>query len=109
MTLKAIAVTGATGHLGHLGSLIIEKLTAAPGVKVVALARSLDKAAELGVESHAFDYRAPEAFAEALKGVDALMLTPCAQRLFAKGNPTAFFQRAQPIHADLAGSLSVAR
>jgi len=68
----SIAVTGATGQLGRL---VIAALKAkAPGAKIVALARSPEKAADLGVEARAFDYSTPGALAAALAGVDALLL-----------------------------------
>lgn len=65
-----IAVTGATGQLGHK---IIEKLTA-KGITPIALARSPEKVADLGVETRAFDYENATALPEALAGVDTLML-----------------------------------
>jgi len=67
-----LAVTGATGHLGRL---VIEKLKVrAPGIDIVALARSPKKAADLGVAVRAADYARPETLAAALAGVDALLL-----------------------------------
>lgn len=68
----SIAVTGATGQLGRI---VIEKLTQAvlPS-QVVALVRSPDKAADLGVEARAFDYARPDALAPALAGVQTLLL-----------------------------------
>jgi NAD(P)H dehydrogenase (quinone) len=66
------AVTGATGQLGRL---VVEKLKAKVGAaEVVALARSPDKGAELGVTVRAFDYSKPETLAAALAGVDRLLL-----------------------------------
>lgn len=65
-----IGITGATGQLGRL---VVEKLkgkTAA--TSIVALVRNPQKAADLGVETRAFDYEAPDA--EALKGLDKLLL-----------------------------------
>lgn len=63
-----IAVTGATGQLGRLAIAALTKRGARP----IALARSPDKAADLGVEVRAFDYAAADA--SALKGVDVLVL-----------------------------------
>lgn len=63
-----IAVTGATGQLGRLAIADLK----ARGAKPVALVRDTAKAADLGVEARAFDYRAPDA--AALKGVEVLVL-----------------------------------
>lgn len=65
-----IAVTGATGQLGRL---IIEGLKASTSESIIALARSPEKAADLGVESRVADYTKPETLAPALAGVDTLM------------------------------------
>lgn len=66
--MTTIAVTGATGQLGRLAVAALKAKGAAP----VALARSLEKAAGLGVETRAFDYTQPDP--AALKGVDVLVL-----------------------------------
>ncbi|MCX7287342.1 MAG: NAD(P)H-binding protein, partial [Rhodobacterales bacterium] len=63
-----IAITAATGHLGRLAIAALKARGATP----VALARSPEKAADLGVEVRAFDYIAPDP--AALKGVDTLVL-----------------------------------
>ena len=65
-----IAVTGASGKLGRL---VIEKLIA-KGAKdqVVALVRTPEKAADLGVEVRQFDYNEPSV--DALAGIDKLLL-----------------------------------
>ena len=63
-----IAVTGATGHLGRLAIAALKAKGAAP----IALARSPEKAADLGVETRAFDYH--NADPAALKGVETLVL-----------------------------------
>lgn len=66
--MTTIAVTGATGQLGRLAIAALKARGAAP----IALARDPAKAAELGVETRAFDYtRADPA---ALQGVDVLVL-----------------------------------
>ena len=67
-----IAVTGATGQLGRL---VVETLKerVEPG-RVVALARTPAKAADLGVEVREADYDRPETLAGALAGVDRLLL-----------------------------------
>ena len=67
-----IAVTGATGHLGRI---VIDKLKAkVPAADIVALVRSPDKAADLGVAARAADYAKPETLETALAGVDTLLL-----------------------------------
>lgn len=65
-----IGITGATGQLGRI---VIEKLKAKTAAEnLVALVRSPEKAAELGVEARTFDYEKPDA--AALKGIDKLLL-----------------------------------
>lgn len=67
-----IAITGATGQLGRL---IIDKLKAKlPAEQIVALVRSPEKAADLGVPARAFDYDQPQTLAAALAGIDTLLL-----------------------------------
>lgn len=67
-----LAVTGATGHLGRL---VIQQLKEkSPAERIVALVRSPEKAADLGVESRRADYDAPETLRPALEGVDRLLL-----------------------------------
>lgn len=63
-----IAVTGATGQLGRLAIAALKDRGATP----VALVRSPEKAADLGVEVRAFDYTKPDA--DALAGVETLVL-----------------------------------
>jgi NAD(P)H dehydrogenase (quinone) len=63
-----IAVTAATGHLGRLAIAALKARGATP----VALARSPEKAADLGVEVRAFDYTTADP--AALKGVETLVL-----------------------------------
>ncbi len=63
-----IAVTGATGQLGRLAIAALQRR----GVTPIALARSPDKGADLGVPVRAFDYDAPDP--AALAGVDTLVL-----------------------------------
>lgn len=63
-----IAITGATGQLGRLAIAALK----ARGADPVALARSPEKAADLGIEIRAFDYHAPDN--SALTGVDTLVL-----------------------------------
>ncbi len=67
-----IGVTGATGHLGRI---VIEKLKEkVSSENIVALVRSPQKAADLGVEAREFDYTRPQNLADALKGIDNLLL-----------------------------------
>ena len=67
-----IAVTGATGQLGRLVIAgLIERVGAG---NIVALVRSPEKAADLGVEARLADYDRPETLGPALAGVDELML-----------------------------------
>lgn len=67
-----IAITGATGQLGRL---VIDKLKGKlPADQIVALARSPEKAADLGVAARVFDYDRPETLSAALAGVDTLLL-----------------------------------
>lgn len=67
-----IAITGATGQLGRL---VIEKLIQM-GLQqeIVALARSPEKAASLGVAVRQADYDHPATLTKALAGVDVLLL-----------------------------------
>ncbi len=63
-----IAITGATGQLGRLAIAALK----VRGAKPVALARDPAKAADLDVETRAFDYTRPDP--AALKGIDTLVL-----------------------------------
>lgn len=63
-----IAITAASGQLGRLAIAALKARGAAP----VALARSPEKAADLGVEVRRFDYAAPDG--DALRGIDTLVL-----------------------------------
>jgi len=71
-----ITVTGATGHLGRL--VVTGLLDAGvPAGEVVAVARSLDKAADLaarGVQVRQADYSDQTALEAALEGTDRLLL-----------------------------------
>ncbi len=67
-----IAVTGATGQLGNLVVESLKQKVAAENI--VALVRTPEKAKALGVEARAFDYEKPEGLAEALTGIDSLLL-----------------------------------
>lgn len=67
-----IAITGATGQLGRL---VVNKLKdRVPASEIVALARSIAKAADLGVAAREADYDRAETLESALSGVDTLLL-----------------------------------
>jgi NAD(P)H dehydrogenase (quinone) len=67
-----LAVTGATGQLGRLVIAgLKDKMDAGD---IVALVRSPEKAADLGVAVRKADYDASETLAPALEGVDTLLL-----------------------------------
>lgn len=67
--------TGITGATGQLGRLVVEKLKQRVNPdSLVALVRSPEKAADLGIEAKAFDYTKPETLVESLKGIDHLLL-----------------------------------
>jgi NAD(P)H dehydrogenase (quinone) len=67
-----IAITGATGQLGRLVINTLKTKNAPGGI--VALARNIDKATDLGVPARIFDYDAPETLPVALDGIDTLLL-----------------------------------
>lgn len=65
--------TGITGATGQLGSIVLEQLKSrTDAANLVALVRSPEKVE--AVEARAFDYSKPEGLAEALKGIDTLLL-----------------------------------
>lgn len=67
-----IAVSAATGQLGRL---VVQELKARGRAgETVALARSPEKGADLGVPVRAFDYTAADTLAPALAGVETLLL-----------------------------------
>jgi NAD(P)H dehydrogenase (quinone) len=72
-----IAVTGATGKLGRL--VIAELLTKVPAREIVALARSPEKAKDLGVTVREADYDKPETLNAALAGVDKVLLISASE------------------------------
>src|SRR5215210_1569692 len=71
--MTTYAVTGATGHLGRI---VVAELLArgVPTTDVVALARTPEKAADLGVPVRRADYSDPTTLPAALAGVDVLLL-----------------------------------
>ena len=67
-----IGITGATGQLGQL---VVEQLKKRVSSDViVALVRTPEKAAGLGVEAREFDYMKPETLVKSLGGIDQLLL-----------------------------------
>ena len=67
--------TGVTGATGQLGRLVVEGLKEKGlSANVVALVRSPQKAADLGVEAREFDYSNPEKLVDALQGIEKLIL-----------------------------------
>ncbi len=72
-----IAITGSTGHLGRL---VVQKLrTKVPPSDIVALARDMSKAKDLGVAVREANYDKPETLATALAGVDTLVLISASE------------------------------
>jgi NAD(P)H dehydrogenase (quinone) len=69
--MTTYAVTGVTGHLGPL---VVRELVQRGATDVVALARTPEKAAGLGVPVRRADYSDPATLAAALDGVDVLLL-----------------------------------
>lgn len=67
-----IGITGATGHLGRLVVAKMKEKGAAGDL--VALVRSPQKAADLGIEAREADYDKPETLNRALEGIDTLLL-----------------------------------
>jgi NAD(P)H dehydrogenase (quinone) len=66
-----IAVTGATGQLGRI---VVNRLKEKIGAQnIVALVRSTQKAADLGVEARKADYNQPETLDAALQGIETLV------------------------------------
>jgi len=75
--MRKIGITGATGQLGRL---IVEKLKAkVDASNLVALVRSPEKAADLGIEARKFDYNHPAELNEGLKGIDFLMMVSASE------------------------------
>ncbi|RKD85985.1 SDR family oxidoreductase [Mangrovibacterium diazotrophicum] len=67
-----IGITGATGQLGQL---VVEQLKKrVSSEEIVALVRTPEKAAGLGVEAREFDYMKPESLVKSLSGIDKLLL-----------------------------------
>jgi NAD(P)H dehydrogenase (quinone) len=67
-----IAISGATGQLGrHVVNILKSRISAD---NIVALVRTPDKAADLGVTARAADYSKPDTLESALSGVETLLL-----------------------------------
>jgi NAD(P)H dehydrogenase (quinone) len=67
--------TGITGATGQLGRLVVDKLkNRVNSSDLVALVRSPEKAADLGIEARAFDYTKPDTLGNALTGINQLVL-----------------------------------
>jgi NAD(P)H dehydrogenase (quinone) len=66
------AITGATGQLGR--KVVTSLLREAPTSDIVAVARDAGKAANLGVDVRAADYREPQALERAFAGIYKLLL-----------------------------------
>jgi NAD(P)H dehydrogenase (quinone) len=66
---------GITGATGQLGVLVVNKLKEKVAAEnIVALVRSPQKAASLGVEAREADYNQPETLEKAFQGIDKLLL-----------------------------------
>jgi len=68
---RKILVTGATGQIG---GALVRLLSADSSLQVVAAARNLDKARNLGVQTVLFDYDREETLAPALNGIDSVFM-----------------------------------
>jgi NAD(P)H dehydrogenase (quinone) len=67
-----IGITGATGQLGRI---VVERLLQKrDAAQIVALVRTPEKAADLGVAARAAPYGEPETLTAALDGIDTLLL-----------------------------------
>ena len=67
-----IAITAATGQLGRL--VVSKLMERVPAADIVALVRSPEKAADLGVTVREADYARRETLGTALAGIDTLLL-----------------------------------
>ena len=69
---------GVSGASGHLGSATVRELKARLGAKanIVAISRTPDKIAALGVETRAGDFDKPETLTGAFRGLDKLVVIP---------------------------------
>lgn len=67
-----VAVTAASGGLGR--AIVKQLLKQIPEDKVVGIARTVEKAKDLGVEIRLGDYNKKDDFLEALKDIDTLLI-----------------------------------
>jgi NAD(P)H dehydrogenase (quinone) len=67
-------IIGITGASGQLGRLTVSKLKFKTSANIVALVRTPQKVADLGVAARAVDYDKPEALPHALDGIETLLL-----------------------------------
>lgn len=72
-----IAITGATGQLGRI--VVNELKQKRPAENMIALVRSPQKAADLGIELREADYDRPETLDKAMKGIDTLLLISASE------------------------------
>jgi NAD(P)H dehydrogenase (quinone) len=72
-----IGITGATGQLGRLVVNKLKEKVAADNL--VAIVRSRQKSAGLGIEAREADYDKPETLENALKGIDSLLLISASE------------------------------
>lgn len=71
---------GICGASGHLGSATVRELEARIGATdIVAISRTPDKLAGLGVETRAGDFDKPETLTQAFHGLDKLLLIPTSE------------------------------
>lgn len=75
--MNTLAITGATGNLGRL--VIASLKQKVPASSLVALARSPEKGADLGVAVREADYDRPSSLGPAMTGVDTLLLISASE------------------------------
>lgn len=67
-----VAVTAASGNLGR--AIVMSLLKQLPNNQIIGIARTLEKAKDLGVEIRKGDYNNKADFVEALRGVDTVLI-----------------------------------
>jgi len=82
---------GVSGASGHLGSSTVRELKArfSANANIVAISRSPEKIAALGVETRAGDFDKPETLRAAFRGLDKLVIIPTMGAPAAKQAVTA--------------------
>jgi NAD(P)H dehydrogenase (quinone) len=105
--MTTYAVTGTTGHLGPL---VVRELLArgVPAADVVALARTPEKAADLGVPVRRADYSDTATLPEALAGVDVLLLVSGSEVGRRVAQHTAVIEAAKTAGVQRVASTSIA-